>query len=219
MNAQQKAKKLYSQKVAAYTFTFMRMFRYHQGVAAFFKQYFPARKHLRLLDAGVGGGTVIQAVYSILPRALFASYHIDAFDITPAMLAVFNTWIRDEKLLNVSGFEADVLALPPQFAKNSYDLIFSSGMLEYLSREDFSKALRILAGKLRTEGRLILFIAKRTPLNALLISLLWKAQTYTRKEIKEALEHAGLQTIVFHRFPHPYAYLNRGMIIVEAYPH
>src|SRR4030095_7728293 len=102
---------------------------------------------------------------------------IDAFDLTPAMLNRFQKMLNARNITGVQLRQADVLAretLPSSWT--NYDLILSTSMLEYLSKQDLPRALKELRARLGLDGRLLLMITRKTPETKVLIEWLWRAE-------------------------------------------
>src|SRR5262249_2226152 len=81
---------------------------------------------------------------------------IDAFDLTPALLARFQSELQIRRIPRVQLQQADVLALdalPPSWT--NYDLIVSASMLEYLPKQDLSRALAGLHARLAPHGQIL----------------------------------------------------------------
>ena len=96
-----------------------------------------------MLDAGCGFGMVTFALLDALQQRNFDYQRVDAFDLTPAMLARFRQTLETHRIPRVQLCQADVLALdtlPPSWT--DYDLIVSASMLEYLPRQELPRALR-----------------------------------------------------------------------------
>jgi cyclopropane fatty-acyl-phospholipid synthase-like methyltransferase len=89
-------------------------------------------------------------------------------------------------------------------------------MLEYLSKQDLPRALKELRARLGLDGRLLLMITRKTPETKVLIEWLWRAERYTREELRLAFQAAGFQDVKFRRFPWRYFWLNRANYVVEA---
>lgn len=133
------------------------------------------------------------------------------------MLNLFQKWIKTNKIKNVELKQANVLKLDklPNNWKN-YDLIISSAMLEYLSKEEIEIALTGLKDLLKSNGTIVVLITKRNLVTNWLVKKWWKALTYKKNEIQELFSKIGFNNIKFKQFPPPYRYLNLGVLIVEA---
>jgi len=94
--------------------------------------------------------------------------------------------------------------------------ILSSAMLEYIPKDRLAEALAGLRRRLADDGTLTVFITRRNTLMKGLIEWWWKANIYTRDELREIYREAGFDEITFHRFPRPFFHLNLWGLIVEA---
>jgi 2-polyprenyl-3-methyl-5-hydroxy-6-metoxy-1,4-benzoquinol methylase len=121
---------------------------------------------MKILDAGCGTGIVTKVLYSLARRKGFDEITLNAFDITPAMLDLFQQWNRREGVQDIQLRQADVLDLENQLPQDwaGYDLIVSSAMLEYIPKDKLSQALGNLRKLLNHDGRLIAIVTKRTRL-------------------------------------------------------
>jgi SAM-dependent methyltransferase len=181
---------------------FIRWMRYPQGLRAFFLASPLLRPGLRILDAGCGTGALTLALHDALVRRGFATRALHAFDLTPAMLDHLRARIRRRGIDGIRLALANVLALdalPPDWT--AYDLVVSASMLEYVPRDRFVEALRGLRGRLRDDGRFILFMTRRNPLTRILIERWWASNLYTRDELRRAFDAAGFRDVAFPRFP------------------
>ena len=172
----------------------------------------------RVLDAGCGAGAVTFALHRAYDRLGVPAGRIDGFDITPKMLERFREHLRRGHFSNVQLMQADVLelgnSLPADWA--DYDLVVSSGMLEYVPKDRLSDAASNLRSRLAPEGALLFFISRKGLFNRWAIQRWWHANCYDAAELELALRSAGFTSITFHRFPAPYGYLNSWGWSVEA---
>lgn len=90
MTAVSDAKQLFTEKHSSYT-RFIRFARYPQGIRAFFLRSPLLRSGLRVRDTGCGTGVITLALRDALLRRGLTPGRFDAFDLTPAMLAVIGT--------------------------------------------------------------------------------------------------------------------------------
>jgi SAM-dependent methyltransferase len=209
-------KQLYTEKIDTYL-SFNAVFRSPQALQAFFEAYDGLQPDLRILDAGCGTGTAALALLRALWRRNLGYQTLHAFDLTPAMLARFRQHLTQQKIPNVHLREANVLELerlPPSWT--NYDLIVSVAMLEYVPRADLVTALAALRTRLARHGRLLLFITRKNWVTKLLIERWWKANRYTREELREAFIVAGFSDATFKRFPYAYFWQNLWAYILES---
>jgi ubiquinone/menaquinone biosynthesis C-methylase UbiE len=191
--------------------------RYPQGIRAYFVGSPLLHSGLRILDAGCGTGIVTLALREALLTRGFDPGPLHGFDLTPAMLERFRQTLRTRAIEGVDLVQADVLQLNTLPASwNSYDLIVSASMLEYLPRNRLVSALNGLRTLLKEEGTFVLFITRRSWLMRPLIGRWWEANLYEAAELGESLHRAGFSTIAFRKFPIVFRHLGLWGHIVEA---
>ena len=207
----------YTQNAALYHRLYIDILRYGRGMNAFLRQSGALEPNLRILDAGCGTGNVTRQVLDVARRRGISGLLIHGFDLTPAMLNRFRQWLHREGVEAVDLREANVLE-PDQLPESwiGYDRILSSAMLEYLRKDQLAEALAGLRRRLADDGTLTIFITRRNALMKGLIEWWWKANIYTRDELREIFREAGFDSITFHRFPWPFWHLNLWGLIVEA---
>lgn len=207
---------LYTAGIDRYS-SFITAFQSPQGMLALLRRSDLIRPGLRVLDAGCGFGMVTFAFIEAMGKKKLDYRNIDAFDLTPAMLARFQSQLKVRGIIGVQLRQADVLALetlPPSWT--DYDLILSASMLEYLPKQDLPHALAGLRARLASEGRILVVITRKSPETKVLIEWLWHAERYTKDELLRAFAEAGFRDPVFRQFPWPYFWLNRANYVVEA---
>jgi hypothetical protein len=91
-------------------------------------------------------------------------------------------------------------------------------MLEYVPRANWVTALTSLRTRLAQHGWPLLFITRKHWITKLLIERWWKANRYTREELREAFIAAGFRDVTFRRFPYSYFWQNLWAYIVEGWP-
>ena len=207
---------LYTRRIDSYE-SFITFFRTSQGLRALLHHSDLLRPDLRVLDAGCGFGTETFALIDALRAKNLRWEIIDAFDLTAAMLERFGRKIDERGAERIRIQRADVLqlqTLPPSW--RNYDLVLSTSMLEYLRKQDLAHALTGLRELMAPDGRIMVMITRRTPEAKILIEWGWKAQSYSKAELVQRFEAAGLQNLRFLRFPLRYTWLNRANYVVTA---
>ena len=175
--------RLFTEKHYSYA-QFIRHVRYPQDIRAFFLRSPLLRSELRVLDAGCGAGIVTLAVGAALVRRGLTPGPLHAFDLTPAMLERFRHTLLIRAIEGVETAQANVLELDTlPDAWTQYDLIVSASMLEHVPRHRLVDALRGLRGRLRKDGRFVLFITRRNWLTCPLIGRWWHANLYNAEEL------------------------------------
>ena len=156
---------------------------------------------MKILDAGCGSGALTKALIEIADEADLSGMEFFGFDLTPAMLNDFDKWAkRHNKIIKLK--EADVLDRPDDFPDSwsNFDIIFSSGMLEYIVPEKLPKVLDNLRRFLKPGGRLIVFVSRKNILNKFLIEKPWRARTYTKENIIKFFKKADFELLAVSKF-------------------
>ena len=210
------ARRLFTERPDLYA-RFIAAMRYPQGLRAFWDASSLLRPGLRILEAGCGTGALTFGVWNAAAKRGIHLGGYDAFDLTSAMLDRLRASLERRDLRSIRLAEANVLdldALPADW--RDYDLVVSASMLEYVRREDLSRALRGLRERLRDGGRLVLFITRRNPFTRVLIGRWWQSNLYTAPELVQAFQAAGFSRVAFPGFPISARHLSVWGHVVEA---
>jgi ubiquinone/menaquinone biosynthesis C-methylase UbiE len=209
---------LFTRRVSSYD-RFIRLLRYQEGLRSYFRRSPLLRSGLRVLDAGCGTGALTLALReALLERGLHPD-SIHGFDLTLAMLDNFRRRLAAEGISGVELVQCDVLRLDDlPSVWNSYDLLVSASMLEYVPRDRFVAALNGLRGLLRQDGRFVLFMTKNNWLMRPLVGRWWDSHLYSADELTRALAEAGFKDAKFGAFPLWFRHLTPWGHIVEAVP-
>jgi len=209
-------KALYERRIDGYA-SLIRFFRTRQGMQALLRRSGLLQPRMKVLDAGCGFGMATGALLDALAAQGMAGTHVDAFDLTPAMLARFRDELDARGDAQVVLREANVLddaALPPDWA--GYDLVISMSMLEYLPRDRLPRALATLRARMASQGRMLVMITRKSLESRVLIEWGWHAERYSAGELREAFAQASFGQLRFVRFPLRYGWLNRANYVVVA---
>ena len=209
--------KLYTERLTTYR-RFISFFRSRDALRTLLERAGLLRPSLRMLDAGAGFGTATFALLDALHRLRIEPETIDGFDLTPAMLTRFRAELDSRGITQVRLKQANVLQLDQQLplSWNSYDLIVSASMLEYVARTDLSKALSALRARLAPQGTLLVVITRKNWITKILIERWWQAARYSRQELRETFTAAGFRHLVFSRFPFRYFWQNLSNHVIVA---
>lgn len=131
-----------------------------------------------VLDAGSGTGIVTMALH----RAGFRPKKTIAFDLSRNSLQLAIGQARKEKNVdaaNIETVQGNVLSLP--FADNSFDLVLSCGVLEYVPLDD---GLRETARVLKYGGKLVLLPVKPSLVGSVL-ELLYNFKIHPLEDVRK----------------------------------
>ena len=180
--------KIYTEKASFYDFFFLDFLGVGRRIEKFLRESDYVRPHFRILDAGCGTGNTTKSLYTISHEKGYEDVVFHAFDLTQAMLNLFQRWINEVGAKNIVLKQVDILSLeqlPPDWSE--YDSIVSCGMLEYLPKNKIRQALNGLKCLLKDNGRLVVFITSNNFITKLFIEHWWKANTYNEQELQEIL--------------------------------
>ncbi|MER3430648.1 MAG: hypothetical protein C4325_14035 [Blastocatellia bacterium] len=131
-----------------------------------------------VLDAGSGTGIVTMALH----KAGFRPKKTIAFDLSRNSLQLAIEQARKEKGVdaeNIQTVQGNVLSLP--FADNSFDLVLSCGVLEYVPLDD---GLRETARVLKNGGNLVLLPVKPSLVGSVL-ELLYNFKIHPLEDVRK----------------------------------
>jgi SAM-dependent methyltransferase len=205
----------YKQRAKQYQRFFVDFLQWEKVLESFFTENDFLRPGMRILDAGCGTGSVTKVLYRLSRQKEVEDIAFYGFDLTPAMLALFQQWVDEEGAQGILMQQADVLDLMNQLPSewNSYDWIVSSAMLEYIPEEKRDQALRNMKGLLNENGQILLFLTKRTWIARWTGAKWWGTNLFDRETITAELHLAGYTTMQYHRLPKRW---NAYMMAVSA---
>lgn len=152
----------------------------------------PLRPGAHILDAGCGTGLLTLA----LLRAVKVPVKITAIDLSASSIAKAEQAVveRARRSHKVWFTQANVLALP--FADDSFDLVVTSGALEYVPlSEGFSELARVLM-----PGGHMLHLPVHPSLASRFLELLFRFKTHPPREVAENTER-HFRIVEQYRFP------------------
>ena len=178
-------------KLYRWTFKFN---RYESSIEHYLRANpLPLPAGARILDAGCGTGLLTLSLLQTLKRPA----HIMALDLSAASLQVAKRDITEKlegRPHEVWFAQANVLALP--FTDDSFDLIVTSGALEYVPLEDgLSELARVL-----TPGGYFLHLPVRPSLLSRLLEVLYHFKAHPPQEVTENTNRY-FQVVDHYRFP------------------
>jgi SAM-dependent methyltransferase len=206
----------FSRRASIYQNAVVRLLGYGWGLGVLLAHGRYLRAGARVLDAGCGTGALTRGLVRIRRAEALQGTTFHAFDLTPAMLGLLREWLAGQGVDDVELRRANVLdlgTLPADWC--GYDLIVSSAMLEYLTRDELVAALRDLAARLAPGGTLLVCITRKNALMRWLVGAWWRSNTYDRAEIAAIFRAAGLSP-EFRTFPFPASHLNIWGHVIEV---
>jgi ubiquinone/menaquinone biosynthesis C-methylase UbiE len=147
----------------------------------------------RILDAGCGTGLLTLALLRVLRRpAEIVAVDLSARSLQTARRAVFK--LKHDPRHKVSFVQANALALP--FNDDSFDLVVTSGVLEYLPlREGLGEIARVVA----TGGHLVFLPVRPSPAT-LLLEIMFRFKAHPPRAVVENTERF-FHILDNYRFP------------------
>jgi len=219
--AAKKARAFFSRYAALYQLLVIKLFPYQAVLGSVLQERDVLASNMKVMDAGTGTGLLTRALYPMAREKGLSNVVFHAFDLTQAMLDIFGRWIRAEGAEDaISTRVQDVLhleALPE--AWHDYDLIVTTGMLEYIPPESLHKAVADLLDRLKPGGKMIWFLSGRTPMMRLFVGWMWRCNVYDGAELAAVLAKAGAKNLEYLSFPSPYEATNGHMLAVEITRH
>src|SRR5581483_191526 len=152
----------------------------------------PVSENARILDAGCGTGTLTLA----LLRALKSPVKLTAIDLSSSVISTARKYVNKNNPTQqeVRFAQGNVLALP--FADESFDLIVTSGVLEYVPLEEGIKELaRVIA-----PGGYFLHLPMRPSVATRFLELLFRFKTHPPEEVADTTDR-HFKLVSHYRFP------------------
>ena len=146
-----------------------------------------------VLDGGSGTGIVTLGFQD----AGFRPRQTVAFDLSINSLKIAKEQFRKEKRVNakkISAVQGNILDLP--FADDTFDLVLTCGVLEYVSLDD---GLREMARVLKPGGKLVLIPVKPSLVGSVL-EFLYKFKIHPVKDVRK-ISQRYFSIVGKHEFP------------------
>ncbi|MBI2051253.1 class I SAM-dependent methyltransferase [Candidatus Roizmanbacteria bacterium] len=191
---------IYTKKASYYQFLMVDFLGFGMAIEKFFREFNYVGPHFKILDAGCGTGNATRALYTIASEKGYEDVTFHAFDLTQAMLDLFQQWIKKVGANNIILKRSNVLdleQLPSDW--NGYDAVVSTAMLEHLPKDSVRPALRGLKQLLKHNGRLLVVITRRNIINKF-IGWRWKNNTYDKNELQKIFLDGGFSEFKIRNF-------------------
>lgn len=186
------AESLYDRFADLYDLTF-KFNRYGRSVERYLRSCaLPLRHGARVLDAGCGTGLLTLALLRVLERPA----RLSAVDLSVKSLRAAARAVRGARAFprhQISFGQANVLALP--FADSTFDLVATSGVLEYVP---VGEGLRELARVTAPGGYLFHLPVVPSPASRLL-EVIFRFKTHPPREVEEHTRR-HFRVLDAHRF-------------------
>ncbi|MEP6921308.1 MAG: class I SAM-dependent methyltransferase [bacterium] len=160
-------------------------------------QYFascpmPVSREARILDAGCGTGLLTLAML----RALHFPVRVTALDLSATSIEAARRAVTDSpvRTRDASFAQGNLLSLP--FADNTFDMVVTSGALEYVPLED---GMNELARVINPGGHL-LHIPCRPSIASTVLEILFRFKHHPPRDVMHNTER-HFQLIHHYRFP------------------
>lgn len=165
----------------------------HERALVRYFRNIPVPSGSKILDAGCGSGAGIRAIIQVAKDNGATGLTLHGFDFLETAVADlknFGATLVDHRL---EARVANVLHMADELPNDwrNYDLIISSGMLEYLPKSQLASVLAELRSRLTARGEMIIFISRATVFNRLFLGGLWRAHTYSQAELQNIFTQAG----------------------------
>lgn len=204
----------YYDKIARlYDLTF-KLNGYGRSLDQYFARYpLPVQRGARILDAGCGTGLLTLALQRNIhfPVDIIA-LDLSATSIVEAQKAVLQSnglKLQNSRKCDVSFAQGNVLSLP--FSDQSFDLVVTSGALEYVPLQDgLSELARVIA----PGGHLLHLPCRPSPASTFL-EILFRFKSYSPREVhRNTLRH--FRVIHHYRFaPHEIIGWSKSAILAQ----
>ena len=200
---------LYDRIASLYNLTF-KFNGYGRSLELYMRDHpLPIFPGAKVLDAGCGTGLLTLA----LLKTIDFPVQMVALDLSASSLVTAKRAIAEEtgRRRETCFTQANVLALP--FADDSFDLIVTSGALEYVPLgEGFTELARVLA-----PGGHLLHLPVRPSLASRLLEVMFRFKTHPPQEIEEHTRRY-FRVVERYRFPrlHPIGWTKTAVLAQKA---
>jgi len=166
---------------------------YGKSLDKYFERHpLPVSENARVLDAGCGTGTLTLA----LLRTLQVPVRLTALDLSSSVLSTARKYVSKDNpnQHEVRFAQGNVLALP--FADETFDVVVTSGVLEYVPLEEgFTELARVIA-----PGGYFLHLPMRPSPTTRILELLFRFKAHPPEEVSETTDR-HFRVVSHYRFP------------------
>lgn len=170
----------YYDKIAKFYDLTFKLNGYGRSLEQYFQTHpLPISPGARILDAGCGTGLLTLS----LIRALRFPVSITALDLSATSIAAAKTAVDESSGRNVNFSQGNLLSLP--FLDSSFDLVVTSGALEYVPLKD---GMNELARVITNNGHLLHLPCRPSPAS-LVLEILFRFKSHPPREVRKHTEH------------------------------
>jgi len=165
---------------------------YGRSLDQYFETYpLPVFPDARILDAGCGTGTLTLA----LLRTLKVPVKLTALDLSVSSMGTAKKYVNKNNSRQAVRFtQGNILALP--FADEAFDLVVTSGVLEYVALDEgLSELARVIS-----RGGYLLQLPMRPSLVTTLLEMLFRFRSHPLRLVAETTDRY-FQVVSNYRFP------------------
>lgn len=175
-----RAGSFYDKIAAVYDLTF-KLNGYGRSLDQYFGQYpLPISRGARILDAGCGTGLLTLAML----RSIHFPVNITALDLSATSIVAANKAVSNSsgRTQDVSFSQGNVLSLP--FADGAFDLVVTSGALEYVPLEEgVNELARVIA-----VGGHLLHLPCRPSIASTVLEILFRFKSHPPRAVQQNTE-------------------------------
>lgn len=168
---------------------------HEQRLYRFFRKRNVLHSGVRVFDVGCGSGALIKALSRVAEEKGLCDITYYGIDFSQQMLDRLQSWIAASGKQDITLSKADVRCFSQSLPKelSLFDLIVSSGMLEYIPRTEMKQIFVCLHKLSRPGGRCVFFISRDSWFNRWFLGRIWKAALYTKTELLSLILETGWQ--------------------------